>query len=84
MLDYSVKEDVIKEIAQIASEVIRKYDILVRLDSEKFILLMPKTNIKGAIIVAEKIRKALNDIIHPIVGKNFTIYYRKIKACERK
>ena len=59
----------IKEIAEIASDVIRKYDILVRLDSEKFILLMPKTNINGAIIVAEKIRKALNDSIHPIVGK---------------
>lgn len=68
ILDYSVKEDVIKEIAKIASDVIRKYDILVRLDSEKFILLMPKTNINSSIIVAEKIRKAVNDNIHPIVG----------------
>ena len=68
-LDYLVKEDVIKEIAKIASDVIRKYDILVRLDSEKFILLMPKTNINGTIVVAEKIRKALNDNIHPIVGE---------------
>lgn len=69
ILDYSVKEDIIKEIAKIASEVIRKYDIIARLDSEKFILLMPKTNINGAVIVAEKIRKALNDNLHPIVGK---------------
>ena len=30
---------------------------------------MPKTNINGATIVAEKIRKALNDNVDPIVGK---------------
>ncbi len=69
IIDYSAKVNVIKEIAKILSDVIRKYDILVRLDSEKFILLMPKTNINGAVIVAEKIRKALNDNLHPIVGK---------------
>ena len=69
ILDYSAKEDMAKEIAKIVSEVIRKYDILVRLDNEKFILLMPKTNINGAIIVAEKVRKALNDNANHIVGK---------------
>lgn len=69
ILDYSVKEDVIKEMVKIANNVIRKYDILARIDSEKFILLMPKTNINGAIVVAEKIHKALNDNTHPIVGK---------------
>ena len=69
ILDYSAKEDMVKEIAKIVSEVIRKYDILVRLNNEKFILLMPKTNINGAIIVAEKVRKALNDNANHIVGK---------------
>lgn len=69
ILDYSVKEDVMKEVVKIARNVIRKYDILARIDSEKFILLMPKTNINGAVVVAEKIHKALNDNIHPIIGK---------------
>lgn len=68
-LESSVKEDILKEATKIARSVIRKYDILVRLDDEKFLLLMPKTNKSGAIIVAEKIRKALNENIHPIVGQ---------------
>jgi len=68
-LESSAKEEMVKEIAKIANSVIRKYDILVRIDDEKFILLMPKTNKSGAIVVAEKIRKALNETIHPIVGK---------------
>lgn len=68
-LDSSVKEELVKETSKIANSVIRKYDILVRIDDEKFILLMPKTNKSGAIIVAEKIRKSLNENVHPIVGK---------------
>lgn len=68
-LDSSVKEEVVKETAKIANSVIRKYDILVKIDDEKFVLLMPKTNKSGAIIVAEKVRKALNENIHPVIGK---------------
>nr|WP_278281651.1 PAS domain S-box protein [Clostridium puniceum] len=68
-LDSSAKEEMVKETAKIAKSVIRKYDILVRIDDEKFILLMPKTNKSGGIVVAEKIRRALNETIHPIVGK---------------
>lgn len=68
-LDSSVKEEVVRETAKIANSVIRKYDILVKIDDEKFVLLMPKTNKSGAIIVAEKVRKALNENIHPVIGK---------------
>lgn len=68
-LDFLAKEEVLKEAAKIARSVIRKYDILAKIDEERFLLLMPKTNKSGAIIVAEKIRKALNENVHPIVGK---------------
>jgi len=69
ILDCSPKEEAMQKIGKIGRDVIRKYDILARLDSDKFILLMPKTNINGATIVAEKIRKELNDNVDPIVGK---------------
>lgn len=65
----SIKESILKEATAITRSVIRKYDILVKIDEERFILLMPKTNKSGAIIVAEKIRKALNENINPTVGK---------------
>ena len=69
ILDFSLKEEAMQEIGKIGRDVIRKYDILARLDNDKFILLMPKTNINGATIVAEKIRKTLNDNVDLIVGK---------------
>jgi len=68
-LDFSLKEEAMQKIGKIGRDVIRKYDILARLDNDKFILLMPKTNINGATIVAEKIRKTLNDNVDLIVGK---------------
>lgn len=58
-------EEVLKQTAEIVSSVIRKYDILVRADDGKFILLMPKTAINGAVVVAEKIRKALDNTSYP-------------------
>jgi PAS domain S-box/diguanylate cyclase (GGDEF) domain/hemerythrin-like metal-binding domain len=81
-LDSLMKEELVKETAKIANSVIRKYDILVKIDDEKFVLLMPKTNKSGAIIVAEKIRKVLNENIHPVIGK-FTASFgvsERIKA----
>lgn len=58
-------EEVLKQTAEIVSSVIRKYDILVRADDGKFILLMPKTAINGAVVVAEKIHKALDNTNYP-------------------
>lgn len=67
--DYTISDEVVKYTAAIVSSAIRKYDILVRLDDEKFGMLMPRTNINGAIVVAEKIRKVFDSNIHPVFGK---------------
>lgn len=69
---YAVKDNIIKEIARLVKDVIRRYDVLARIDNQKFILLMPKTNINGAAIVAEKIKKALSDNIHADSGELIT------------
>lgn len=69
---HSAGNEVLKQNVKIVSNVIRKYDILVRLGGDEFALLMPKTNLNGAMVVAEKIRKALNSNIHPIAGQ-FTV-----------
>lgn len=68
-LNSYIKEDILKEAIKGIKNVIRKYDILVKIDEERLLLLMPKTSKSGAIIVAEKIRKALNENIHPTAGK---------------
>lgn len=62
-------DEVLKQAAEIAKSMIRKSDILVRLGGEEFLVLMTNTNTKEAVEVAEKIRKALEDNIHPTIGK---------------
>lgn len=59
---------VLKELAGIVSANIRGSDVLIRYGGEEFILLMPKTDINGAYIAAEKIRSLLEKNSNPIVG----------------
>ena len=49
-------DNILKEIARIAHECIRRYDILSRFEGEEFGILMPHTDSEEAFIVAERIR----------------------------
>ena len=66
---HPVGDAVLKRTVEVANEVIRKTDYLVRLGGEEFIIVMPNTGIEGAAMVAEKIRKALEVNRHPQAGK---------------
>jgi len=66
---HPIGDEVLRQTAQIAEGMIRKTDILVRLGGEEFMLLLPGTDIIGAYEVAEKIRIALENRIHPVAGK---------------
>lgn len=63
-----VGDDVLKHAADTIRKNIRKADVLVRLGGEEFMLLLPRTDIDGALEVAEKIRKALESSRHPVAG----------------
>jgi len=41
---------------------LREHDILARYDDNKFLILLPQTNINGAIVVAEKIRAEIEEL----------------------
>jgi len=47
----------------------RMSDYLIRIGGEEFIVLLPNTNVDGAYKAAEKVRKAIEESIHPLVGK---------------
>ena len=68
---HPVGDIILKETANLASNHLRRSDFLIRLGGEEFLFLMPHTNLKEARIVADKIRKEIEDLNHPIVG-NFT------------
>jgi len=54
-------DEVLSNIAHILQTSIRKQDIVGRWGGEEFILMFPKTTLEGALIVAEKIRKSIEE-----------------------
>ena len=61
---------VLVNLANIMRSVMRKQDCIGRWGGEEFIFLMPKTDIEGGSVIAEKLRKRIEDEI---------FYYRDIK-----
>ncbi len=47
----------IKALADICSSALRPHDILARFGGEEFVLTLPQTELEGAMVVAERIRK---------------------------
>ena len=66
---HPVGDAILKATADTIVSTIRKSDFAVRIGGEEFVVLMPNTDEKGAMISAEKIRKAIANLNHPNVGK---------------
>ncbi|WP_457640738.1 GGDEF domain-containing protein [Persephonella sp.] len=60
---------VLKTLAQIVSSNIRATDYFARWGGEEFVILAPETDIEGAQILAEKIRKTIEEYPFDTVGK---------------
>ena len=56
-------DEVLKEIAKITLNNVREQDINVRWGGEEFLILLPQTNITGAVTVASKIKSAIKEHI---------------------
>lgn len=54
---------ILYEVAQILRENLRVHDIVGRYGGEEFALLMPETDMKGALVVAERYRKRIEDFM---------------------
>ena len=66
---HPVGDELLRQSAQIVSGNIRNSDIFVRYGGEEFMILMSQTSEDGAVLLAEKIRAALEDNIFPVVGR---------------
>jgi diguanylate cyclase (GGDEF)-like protein len=60
---HDVGDEVIISLAAILQEESRNSDVLSRWGGEEFVILLPATNIDGALIIAEKIRKAIEEFV---------------------
>ncbi len=59
---------VLRETSQTVNSCLRTSDIIARWGGEEFAVLLPHTNLAGAMAVAEKMRMVIEAIDHPIVG----------------
>ncbi len=63
-----IGDEVLKGIALLVKNTVRTTDIFARWGGEEFIILLPETPLDGAVIVAERIRKTIEEYIFPEVG----------------
>lgn len=61
---HDVGGQVIKKIAHMLRESIRKSDIVARWGGEEFIILLPEVSLEGAVLAAEKIRVEAMELKH--------------------
>lgn len=64
-----VGNEMLAQTIDITKGIIRKYDVISRISENKIALLMPKTNAEGATAVAERLKLAFENNVHPIVGE---------------
>nr|WP_243278162.1 GGDEF domain-containing protein [Clostridium yunnanense] len=55
---------VLKNITKVITSKLRKTDFFIRWGGEEFVILAPETNIQGALILGEKIRKLVSENIY--------------------
>ncbi|MBU0548883.1 MAG: sensor domain-containing diguanylate cyclase, partial [Candidatus Omnitrophica bacterium] len=60
----------LKEVARIMKEKLRQVDIICRYGGEEFTVILPEIDLKGAMLVAEKIRKAVESESKGIFDKD--------------
>lgn len=66
---HPVGDEVLERTARIMKNCIRSSDLISRVGGEEFVVLLPNTNIDGALVVANKMHDALNANPHPRIGK---------------
>jgi diguanylate cyclase (GGDEF)-like protein len=72
---------VLKDISKIALDNVREQDITTRWGGEEFFILLPQTNLSGAIIVANKIRTSTENHIFTEKSIKITVSFGVAEFC---
>jgi diguanylate cyclase (GGDEF)-like protein len=65
-----IGDEILKNIAKILKYVLRNVDHIGRFGGEEFIVILPNTNLKNAVVTAEKVREAIANFVHNIEEQN--------------
>lgn len=76
-LGHAGGDEILRKIATIMNELVRETDILARYGGEEFAMILPKTDLEGAVRLAEKVRSTVADralvLDLPSQGMNLTV-----------
>ena len=61
-------DSVLKLTAEIIQNQMRMSDYSIRIGGEEFLVILPNTSLAGAFDAAEKVRKAIENTPHPVIG----------------
>ena len=70
---HTTGDRVLAEAGAVFGSHLRPYDLAARYGGEEFVLLLPATSTEGAMVVAERMRKALADITVPDCPRQITM-----------
>jgi diguanylate cyclase (GGDEF)-like protein len=57
---------ILKQVSNLLNQRLRQTDVLARYGGEEFVILLPDTHLKDAAVIAEQIRKRIDDAEYPI------------------
>lgn len=52
-------DQILREVAKLFDETVRETDVVARFGGEEFVIVMPQTDLTGALLVAERVRQAI-------------------------
>ncbi len=58
---HDVGDNVLKGVAEVLMRHVRTHDVAARFGGEEFVMLLPETNLGGAVVVAERVRVAVEN-----------------------
>jgi diguanylate cyclase (GGDEF)-like protein len=65
----SVDDAVFKSVGEVLRGVVgRELDLVARLDADKYVIVLPDTDLDGAVVVAERARQALQAVLPEVSG----------------
>lgn len=59
---HDVGDNVLKNVSEILMRHVRTHDVAARFGGEEFVMLLPETSLGGAVVVAERIRTAVENV----------------------
>ncbi len=64
---------IIKDIAKVLARSIRQVDFPARYGGEEFAVILPSVDVKGALVVAERLRKRIDEFAFPAEGESLHV-----------